>query len=103
MDIASQASEDSTLLKSLGLTSSDTPSTPITPSTPTSTNFPPLPGSSIDVDLVNQKLSKIQSSIDDGFAQVISRISAMNLLKQTGGTRKKRAHIRKSRRHRQKK
>lgn len=97
MDTVSQASQDSTLLKSLGLTAS------ITPSTPTSTNFPPLPGSSIDVDLVNQKLSKIQSSIDDGFAQVISRISAMNLLKQTGGTRKKRAHIRKSRRHRQKK
>ena len=93
-------SQDSTLLKSLGLTPS---SVPITPSVSTSTNFPPLPGTSINIDLINQKLSKIQSSVDDGFAQIISRISAMNLLKQTGGTTRKKRGRQNSRRHRQKK
>ena len=77
-------SEAQDLLKGLGLNTSTVPSS-------TTTLFPPLslPGSSLDTDIINQKLTKIQSSINDGFAQVISKLSALSLSKQGGGTRKK--------------
>ena len=83
--------EDKGLLDSLGFSKSDSPES-------TSTTFPPLsiPGQTLNTDRINEKLTKLQSSVDDGFAQVIAKISALNLKKQAGGTRKRKARKSKS-------
>lgn len=85
---ASTSAEDHKLLESLGLA---TTTSPLQIMNPTSTSFPPLvPGATLDTDVINQKLTKLQSSIDDGFAQVIAKMGALSLAKQGGGTRRKR-------------
>jgi hypothetical protein len=91
----SLSKDDASILEKLGL------NTTTLPSQSTNTLFPPLsvPGSSLDVDIVNQKLSKIQSSIDDGFAQVISKISALNLSKGGNRKTKRRRRVNKSRQY----
>ena len=85
--------EERLLLESLDL---DSKTIPVETTTTLFPPLPKLPGGSLDVDTVNQKLTKIQSSIDDGFAEVITKLNSLTLSKQSGGRRTRKKRTRRS-------